>query len=108
VRKESPDEWDRKQAAFYRGYLPDDRSLVPLTVLLSTTVALWLLVYLICFAGDAPQYAASFDPQGRTCPHEIDPQTNKRADLSVMLGPSGALRVASTGDGSPVNTETTQ
>ena len=25
-----------KQAAFYRGYLPDDRSLVPLTVLLST------------------------------------------------------------------------
>jgi len=35
-----------KQAAFYRGYLPDDRSLVPLTVLLSTTLALWLLVYL--------------------------------------------------------------
>ena len=33
-----------KQAAFYRGYLPDDRSLVPLTVLLSTTLALWLLV----------------------------------------------------------------
>jgi hypothetical protein len=36
-----------KQAAFYRGYLPDDRSLVPLTVLLSTTLALWLLVYLV-------------------------------------------------------------
>ena len=27
-----------KQAAFYCGYLPDDRSLVPLTVLLSDTV----------------------------------------------------------------------
>jgi hypothetical protein len=36
-----------KQAAFYRGCLPDDRSLVPLTVLLSTTLALWLLVYLV-------------------------------------------------------------
>ena len=36
-----------KQAAFYRGYLPDDRSLVPVTVLLSTTLALWLLVYLV-------------------------------------------------------------
>ena len=37
----------RRQAAFYRGCLPDDRSLVPLTVLLSTTLALWLLVYLV-------------------------------------------------------------
>jgi hypothetical protein len=39
--------WIGKQAAFYRGCLPDDRSLVPLTVLLSTTLALWLLVYLV-------------------------------------------------------------
>ena len=39
----------------------DDRSLVPLTVLHSTTVALWLIVYLICVAGDS-RYAASFDP----------------------------------------------
>jgi hypothetical protein len=36
-----------KQAAFYRGYLPDDRSQVPLTVLFSTTLALWLLVYFV-------------------------------------------------------------
>jgi hypothetical protein len=35
-----------KQAAFYRGYLPDDGSLLPLTVLFSTTLVLWLLVYL--------------------------------------------------------------
>ena len=42
-----------KQAAFYRGYLPDDRSLVPLTVLLSTTLALWLLVYLVAKVAEA-------------------------------------------------------
>ena len=97
-----------KQAAFYRGYLPDDRSLVPLTVLLSTTVALWLLVYLICVAGDAPPYAASFDPQRRSCLLEIDPQMKKRADLSVGIGLPGTRRVASTADGSPANTETTE
>ena len=53
--------WIGKQAAFYRGYQPDDRSLAALTVLLSTTIALWLLVYLV--AGDAEQGAASFDPR---------------------------------------------
>jgi hypothetical protein len=42
--------WIGKQAAFYRGCLPDDRSLVPLTVLLSTTLALGLLVYLVAVA----------------------------------------------------------
>jgi hypothetical protein len=49
--------WIRKQAAFYRGYLPDDRSLVPLTVLLSTTLALWLLVYLVAEVAEAHQDA---------------------------------------------------
>jgi hypothetical protein len=43
-----------KHAAFYRGYLPDDRSLVPLTVLLSATLALWLLVYLVAAVGRGP------------------------------------------------------
>ena len=39
------------QAAFYRGYLIDDRSLAPLAVALATMVALWSLVYLVgCFA----------------------------------------------------------
>ena len=47
-----------KQAAFYRGYLPDDRSLVPLTVLLSTTLALWLLVYLVAAVAEAHQDGA--------------------------------------------------
>jgi hypothetical protein len=48
-----------KQAAFYRGYLPDDRSLVPLTVLLSTTLALWLLVYLVAAVAQAHQDAGA-------------------------------------------------
>jgi hypothetical protein len=52
-----------KQAAFYRGYLPDGRSLFPLTVLLSTTVGLGLLVCLISVKGDAPQAVTSFDSQ---------------------------------------------
>jgi len=47
------------QAAFYRGYLPDDRSLLPLTVLLSTTVAVWLLVYLVGVVADAAQGAGA-------------------------------------------------
>jgi hypothetical protein len=36
-----------KQAAFYRGYQADERSLVPLTILLAAAVPLWLLVYLV-------------------------------------------------------------
>ena len=36
-----------KQAAFYRGYQADARSLVPLTILLAAAVPLWLLVYLV-------------------------------------------------------------
>ena len=37
---------DYKRAAFYRGYLPDNRSLLPLTIALATAVALWLLIFL--------------------------------------------------------------
>ena len=40
-----------KQAAFYRGYLTDDRSLAPLTTALATIVSLWLLVYLASAIG---------------------------------------------------------
>ena len=36
----------KRQAAFYRGYLVDDRSLGPLTVALAAIVALWFVVYL--------------------------------------------------------------
>ena len=37
----------KNQAAFYRGYQADERSLVPLTILLAAAVPLWLLVYLV-------------------------------------------------------------
>ena len=40
-----------ERAAFYRGYLIDDRNLVPLTIALATLIALWLLVYLLCAIG---------------------------------------------------------
>jgi len=40
-----------KQAAFYRGYLIDDRSLAPLTTALATIVGLWALVYLVSAIG---------------------------------------------------------
>ena len=46
-----------KQVAFYRGYLPDDRSLIPLTIVLATVVTLWLLVYLVAAAAEAHQDA---------------------------------------------------
>jgi hypothetical protein len=36
-----------RQAAFYRGYLIDDRSLTPLTTALAAIVGVWLLVYLV-------------------------------------------------------------
>ena len=42
-----------KQAAFYRAYLIDDRSLAPLTTALATIVGLWLLVYLVSAIGGA-------------------------------------------------------
>ena len=42
-----------KKAAFYRGYLVDDRSLAPLTTALAAIVSLWLLVYLVSAIGGA-------------------------------------------------------
>jgi hypothetical protein len=48
-----------KHAAFYRGYLTDERSLVPLTIVLATVVALWLLVYLVAAVAEAHQGAGA-------------------------------------------------
>ena len=48
-----------KQAAFYRGYLTDERSLVPLTIVLATVVALWLLVYVVAAVAGAAQEASA-------------------------------------------------
>ncbi len=42
-----------RQAAFYRAYLIEDRSLAPLTTALAAIVGLWLLVYLLSAIGGA-------------------------------------------------------
>ena len=63
-----------KHAAFYRGYQPDDRSLVPVSIVLATVVALCLLVYLVTAVGPGPArvqssphpaYAVSHPAQAR-------------------------------------------
>ena len=54
-----------KRAGFYRGYLTDDRSLIPLTIVLGITVALWLLVYLIGSVGQP--YKPSDGVAGAAC-----------------------------------------
>jgi hypothetical protein len=47
-------------AAFYRGYLIDDRNLTPHVALLATLVALWSLLYLIgCLAPAPPRVEAA-------------------------------------------------
>lgn len=43
-----------KDAAYYRAYLPDERSLVPVAILLANIVAVWLLFYLVSVIGPAP------------------------------------------------------
>ncbi len=45
-----------KHAAFYRAYLPHDRSLIPVAVTLGVIVALWLSLYLIS-SEQHPQFA---------------------------------------------------
>jgi hypothetical protein len=44
-----------KQAAFYRGYLTDERSLIPLTIVLATVVAVWLLAYVVFAVAGGPR-----------------------------------------------------
>jgi hypothetical protein len=48
-----------KFADYYRGYLPHRRSLIPLTIALATTIALWLSLYLISDAGPTPTRQAA-------------------------------------------------
>jgi hypothetical protein len=43
-----------KDAAYYRAYLPDERSLGPVAILLDNIVALWLLFYLVSVIGPVP------------------------------------------------------
>lgn len=49
-----------KDAEFYRGYLPDHRSVVSMAITLATIVAMWLLVYLVGSVGPAPTPAQPY------------------------------------------------
>ncbi|HME85259.1 MAG TPA: hypothetical protein VKG91_12105 [Roseiarcus sp.] len=69
-----------KRAGFYRGYLTDDRSLIPLTIVLGITVALWLLVYLIGSVGQP--YKPSM---GLLAPHAS-------SSVALQHAPEGAPR----------------
>jgi hypothetical protein len=40
-----------KQAAFYRAYLPHDRSLLPTAVALCAVITIWLFIYLVSVVG---------------------------------------------------------
>jgi hypothetical protein len=89
--------WIGKQAAFYRGYLPHDRSLVPLTVLLSTTLALWLLVYLVVAVAEAHQDAGVGRVASVTFPRPsacefADPARYLRPHFPALLCNRGQLR----------------
>ena len=39
--------WIEKQARYYQGYLADEHSLMPVTILLANAVAIWMFVALI-------------------------------------------------------------
>jgi hypothetical protein len=49
-------------AGFYRGYLTEERSLMPLTIVLASGVALWLLLYLLSVVGPAPMTPSALVP----------------------------------------------
>jgi hypothetical protein len=48
-----------KHVEYYRAYLPHDRSLIPLTIVLATVVAFSLLLYLVSAVGPQPQWQPS-------------------------------------------------
>jgi hypothetical protein len=58
--------WIEKQARYYKGYLVDERSLIPVTILLANAVAIWLLVYLISSIDTPAQPQASLSPHPYT------------------------------------------
>jgi len=53
-----------KQAAYYRAYLADDRSLVSVAGVLVIAVAVWLLFYLVSLVGPAPEPLRSSHAMG--------------------------------------------
>lgn len=53
---------------YYRGLLPDSRSALSIAITLATSIAMWLLVYLISAIGPAPQPVGPYS--GMLAAHE--------------------------------------
>jgi len=58
--------WVEKQARYYRAYLADERSVIPVTILVANAAAVWLLVYLIGSVGNPSQRQVSLSPHPST------------------------------------------
>jgi hypothetical protein len=58
--------WIEKQARYYQGYLADERSLIPVTILLANAVAIWLLTYLVSSVGNPSRTQTSLSPHPST------------------------------------------
>jgi hypothetical protein len=54
--------WIEKQARYYQAYLADERSLIPVTLLLANAIAIWLFAYLISSIGNPPEPQISLSP----------------------------------------------
>jgi hypothetical protein len=63
-----------KHAAFYRAYLPADRSLVPMTIALATIIALWFFVYLVIAVGPQTE-AETVRPGTHAAPIALQSET---------------------------------
>lgn len=57
-----------KYAAYYRGYLADDRRLASVIGVLLTAVALWLLFYVVSLVGPASQQSLRYGRRRLTPP----------------------------------------
>jgi hypothetical protein len=64
-----------KHAGYYRGYLTDDRSALPLTIVLLISIALWLLVYLVGSIGPAPTAQTALRPPPHSSPVVVQSRT---------------------------------
>lgn len=58
--------WIEKQARYYQAYLADERSLIPVTILLANEVAVWFLAYLIGSVDNPPRRQISLSPRSST------------------------------------------
>ena len=93
-----------KHAAFYRGYLTDDRSVASVAAVLATAVAVWLLFYLVSLVGPQPDprvmrlapHAAVMTTSGRSS----EPRAAARRRREGVAGRFSLSRQAPFGEGS--------